>query len=125
MGGQQQPGDLKEPADASTATVAVNGALTIERSGEFRQTLVDALAGARHVVLDVGQLHDIDLPALQLICSACKAAAAANKTFTLEGPLPDCLTALRDGIGVCRSNPCCQNENASCIWFGGTKSWQN
>jgi anti-anti-sigma regulatory factor len=117
----QQIGDLKEPGDTSEVTVAVSGALTIERSGEFRQILTNALAGAQRVVLDVGQLHDIDLTALQLICAACKTAAAADKTFIFAGPLPDCLMALKDGIGVCQNSPCSQNGNAPCIWFGGTK----
>jgi len=121
----QQTGDPKELVDASAVTVAVGGELTIERSGEFRQTLTDALAGAQHVVLDVGQLHDIDIPALQLICSACKTAVASNKMFTFAGPPPDCLMELINGIGVSQNGPCSQNGNASCIWFGGMKTWQN
>jgi len=118
---RQPTGNLKEPADVSEATVAVSGALTIERSGEFRQTLADALAGAQRVVLDVGQLHDIDITALQLICSACKTAAAADKVFTFAGQLPACLIELKDGIGTCQNSPCSQNGNTSCLWFGGAK----
>ena len=120
-----QTGNPKEPSDASAVTVAVSGALTIERSGEFRQTLIDALSGAQRVVLNIEQLHDIDIPALQLICSACKTAAAANKILTFAGSPPDCLMALKNGIGICQNSPCSQNGNASCILFGGTKSWQN
>jgi anti-anti-sigma factor len=118
---EQQASDLKETADTSAVTVAVSGELTIERSGEFRQALVDALATAQHVVLDMEQVHDIDVPALQLICSACKTAKAANKMFTFAGQLPDCLMTLKNGAGVCQNTPCSQNGNASCIWFGGTR----
>jgi ABC-type transporter Mla MlaB component len=118
---EQKTHDPKRAADASAITVAVDGALTIERSGEFRTTLMDALAGAQQVVLDVTRVHDIDIPGVQLICSACKTAAAAGKVFTFAGELPACLVELKDGIGACQNSPCSHNGNASCIWFGGMK----
>lgn len=121
----QQTDDPKEQVAASVVTVEVSGALTIERSGEFRQTLTDALAGAQHVILDAGHLHEIDIPALQLICSACKTAAAANKTFTFAESPPECLMTLEKGIGICQDNPCNETGNTSCILSGGMKSWQN
>jgi anti-anti-sigma regulatory factor len=117
----QQANDLTITADASGVTVAINGALTIERCGEFRQALVDALAGAQHVVLEFGRVHDMDIPVLQLICSACKTAAAANKSFTFAGTLPESLTVLKESLGVCQNSPCSQNNNTSCLWFGGAK----
>ncbi|KAB0669405.1 STAS domain-containing protein [Oryzomonas sagensis] len=113
--------DPKRTADASARTLAIDGALTIERSGEFCQTLRDALAGAQQVVLDVTQVQEIDIPGLQLICSACKTAAAAGKVFTFAGHLPACLLELKDGIGACQNSPCSHNGNSSCIWFGGMK----
>jgi anti-anti-sigma regulatory factor len=118
---EQETCDLKRAADASAITVAFDGALTIERSGEFRQALMDALAGAQKVILDMTRVQDMDIPALQLICSACKTAAAADKIFTFAGELPACLMGLKDGIGACLNSPCSHNGNASCIWFGGVK----
>jgi anti-anti-sigma regulatory factor len=118
---EQKSRDPKRAADASATTLTVDGALTIERSGEFRKTLMDALAGAQQVVLDVTQVQEIDIPGLQLICSACKTAAATGKVFSFTGQLPACLMELKDGIGACQNSPCSHNGNASCIWFGGVK----
>ncbi|QEM67994.1 STAS domain-containing protein [Geobacter sp. FeAm09] len=118
---EQKAHDPGSAADAPAATVILDGALTIERGREFRETLRNALAGAQQVVLDVTQVHEIDIPGLQLICSACKTAAAAGKVFTFAGQLPACLMELKDGIGACQTGPCSHNGNASCIWFGGVK----
>lgn len=116
---KQKTGGTEKTADTSTVTLVIDGALTIERSGEFRQTLRDALAGAQQVVLDVAQVQEIDIPGLQLICSACKTAAATGKVFTFAGQLPACLLELKNGIGACQNSPCSHNGNSSCIWFGG------
>lgn len=106
-------------ADGTTATVILGGSLTIEASAELRRLLGEALAEAPKVLLDARQLEGLDMTILQTICSACKTAAASGRLFQSEGELPDCVKALNNGIGAHMASPCRQNNDQSCIWFGG------
>jgi len=105
--------------DGSSATVTISGVLKIDAAAELRHVLGEALAEAPRVLLDVGQLEDIDLTILQTVCSACKSAAARKSVFLFEGELPDCMTAFNSGIGAYKGSSCRQNNDEPCTWLGG------
>jgi len=107
--------------DSTHAKVLVKGSLTIDNIAEFRQTLVEALEASNRVVLDLGELQEVDITAVQTICSACKTAAASQRSLSAEGQIPDCFQEFGKGIGAPHGVPCCQNCNEPCTWFGGTK----
>lgn len=107
--------------DGSQAKILVKGALTIENIAEFRQTLAGALDTSNQVVLDISEVHEVDITVAQTICSACKTAAASQRSLVAAGALPDCIQGLGKGIGAPHGVPCCQNHNEPCTWFGGTK----
>ena len=107
--------------DGTQAMVHVAGALTVENIADFRQALVNALTSAARVVLDIAGVTEMDITAAQVICSACKTAAASQRRLIAEGDLPVSIQELGKGIGAPHGVPCCQNGNELCTWFGGAK----
>jgi len=106
-------------------TVVLNGTLTIASSGELHRVLSEALHGTQRVELDLQRLEEIDLSAMQVICSACKSASKQKQTLVCLSGIPDCLAALGRNLGAPRELPCIQNGNDPCIWFGGVSQCQN
>lgn len=67
------------------AMVTVSGKATVRSADEAKAALLEALAGAPEVLLDVSGITGIDAAFLQLLCAAQKSAAAAGKPLRLEG----------------------------------------
>jgi anti-anti-sigma regulatory factor len=101
------------------ATVTVGETLTIDTCAEFKQALSNALDTAHGVALDTRNLQQVDITALQLICSACRSASSRNSPFTFGDNVPDCIETLRAVIGANQSSPCNNKHTESCIWVGG------
>lgn len=95
--------------------------LTIESAADFMRLLRQGLETAPQVVLELEADVAIDLTGLQLICSACKTAASAGKSFSYSGPRPHALQDIIDACGAQRHTACKQNMDSHCIWFGGTE----
>lgn len=93
--------------------------LNIENAEEFAGLVRDALGKSSQVAVRFDADVRMDITALQILCSACKTAAAQNKTFCYEGPQPEALHTLVAESGAHRHAICRHNNSASCIWFGG------
>jgi anti-anti-sigma regulatory factor len=107
--------------DGVQARVTVSGSVTIENSVDFRQALMAAFDQAAWVALDIRRLDEADITAAQVICSACKTAAALERCLVAEGETPECLIDFGKSIGAPRGLACSQNNNESCNWFGGAR----
>jgi len=99
--------------------------LTIETIADYVQLLRTGLAEADTVILEFDPKVEMDITALQALCSACKTAAASGKRCIHRGPSPKALTELVAATGAERHNPC-DNHNESCFRpFGGANTWEN
>lgn len=107
--------------DGSSVTVTISGTLTIEGAAELQKAFAGVVSAAPRVALDLRQLEDLDMTILQMLCSACKTAAADKRSLVIEGELPACLKALNVGIGAHMAAPCHHNNNETCIFFGGAR----
>jgi anti-anti-sigma regulatory factor len=107
--------------DSALATLTAGGCVTIENSGDLRLAFMDALERSTQVALDIRRLEEVDITAAQVICSACKTAAASGRYLVTEGELPECIINLGKGIGATMGLLCKQNRNEPCNWFGGAK----
>ena len=70
------------------AVLRIEGELTIYRAAEFKQTLLDAVAGAAVLELDLSGVTDIDTAGLQLLMLAKKTAQAAQRELYLVAHSP-------------------------------------
>ena len=105
--------------DLTRCDITIRGGLTIESSGDFRTSLIEAMERSNHVYLNAEYLAEIDITGLQTLCSCCKTASVMKKTFAFEGRLPACIPELSVSAGLNFSSPCIHKDNKSCIWFGG------
>ena len=94
--------------------------LTIENAAAFVACLRDALACSPCVAVEFDADVEVDVTTLQILCSACKTAAAEGKTLTHHGPGAESLQRLIASAGAERLDHCRHNNNNPCIWFSGT-----
>jgi anti-anti-sigma regulatory factor len=95
--------------------------LTIENAGVFLQLAREALEVSKSVLVEFEPDVVFDITGLQIICSACKSAAAGGKSFWYRGPQPQGLADIINACGAERHAVCKYNYDSDCIWFGGTK----
>jgi anti-anti-sigma regulatory factor len=93
--------------------------LTIENAADFARIVRDALEASFVVALEFEPAVEIDITGVQVICSACKSAAAAGKIFTYHGSQPQALADIIKNGGTERHAVCKHNNDSTCIWFGG------
>ena len=99
--------------------LAIAGALTIQRAGEVKALLADALARADRVAIDLSGVTEVDLCGLQLLCAAQRTASRAQKRLDPAGPAPDVFRRAALEAGVCVRSGCGADDSGGCPWKGG------
>jgi hypothetical protein len=94
--------------------------LTIENSADFLRIVREALTTAHVVTVAFEPNVAVDITGVQLLCSACKSAAAVGKVFTNRSSQPHSLADIISDSGAGRNAACRYNNDSSCFWFGGT-----
>lgn len=106
--------------------ISTTNRLTIETVADCGQRIRQALTEATTVVIAFEPEMEIDITALQLLCSACATAAAEGKRCLYRGRPPRALLDLLTAAGAERHQHCSKNTNTSCFrHFGGQEQWQN
>jgi anti-anti-sigma factor len=62
----------------------IAGTLDIYDAGPLRETLLHLLEAPSGMVLDLSDVEECDLTAIQLFCAARKSAESANKAFVIH-----------------------------------------
>lgn len=93
--------------------------LTIENATAFANSVREALAACNTVAIEFAAQVEVDVTALQILCSACKTAATEGKILIQQGSTPESLWQLIAAAGAEHPGPCHHNNNNPCIWFGG------
>jgi anti-anti-sigma regulatory factor len=75
--------------------------LTLANAGEVKQALLNGLQNTEALSLDAGDLTDVDVAGLQVLCATHRLAVAQGKTVAfVKGPLPGlAAAAARAGFG--------------------------
>lgn len=101
-------------------TIVTSGErLTIENASEFARIVDEALNTSHHVAIEFESSVELDITAVQILCAACKSAADSGRIFSFQGQQPQALTDIINSCGAERHSFCKQNNNSTCIWFGG------
>ena len=95
--------------------------LTVENAAVFLQLVREALEASASVAVEFEPEAEIDITGVQILCSACKSAAAGGKSFSYHGPQPQGLADTVSACGAERHAVCKHNNDSNCIWFGGAK----
>ena len=80
-----------------TNTIHLEGPIDIACAAELKQMFLDALKPGCAVHVQLVDVTDLDVTAVQLLWAARRAARASNQPFTIAGPMPvPVYTALAD-----------------------------
>lgn len=93
--------------------------LTIENAADFSRVVREAFEASKSVSIEFEPSVEIDITAVQILCSACKSAAVSGATFSFSGAQPQALADIIASSGAGRHAVCKHNNDSTCIWFGG------
>lgn len=109
----------KGQKDTAITTIVSGARLTIENAADFAKSISAALAASPTVELAFAAEVEMDITALQILCSACKTATAEGKSFTPQKAGTESLRQLLVAAGAQYQGSCKHNNSNPCIWFGG------
>ncbi len=112
---------LNGDKDKNARTVNSGDRLTIETIGDFAGQLRQSLSEGESVFIEFQDDVELDITALQVLCSACRTAAATGKKIMCRGPLPDSLGRLAATAGSERHDHCKINSTSCFRKLGGLK----
>lgn len=87
-------------------TLALEGIWTVERAGQLRRILLDALRENNEVVLNLEGVTGADLSCIQLLCSAHLLSIRENKHLTIDYKQSEALKQVVDDAGYARILGC-------------------
>lgn len=105
--------------EADMITINSGARLTIENAADFAKSIREALATSQRVAIEFAANVEVDVTALQILCSACKTAATEGKSLIRQGATPESLQQLITAAGAQRLGLCQHDNGNLCIWFGG------
>ncbi len=111
---------IEQSAKPGEGTLFLEGELTIHYAGQLKDALLKAVGSFDAIVISLGNVQDVDLSCLQLICSAHRTSAKLKKKLSLAADPPDLFfQAVRDS-GYSRTRGCGSFESdENCLWTGG------
>lgn len=108
--------DIKVEKSGDVADIKVSGELNILDAEELKKVFIDALSTCGSVLVHANNVEDIDLPSIQLLCSAHKTALNLNKTLAFSDSVPDVIRQIFISAGYSRHIGCSLDKNNTCLW---------
>lgn len=99
-----------------TATIALDGDLTVRAATRIQSTLTEALAKGRHVTLDCRDAERADLTFLQLVLTARASAEAAGGALRLVSPKGKAVAEAACRAGLAGPN-CADGTGDDAFWL--------
>lgn len=96
----------------------LSGDLVLRHIARLKGEILTALEENDHLLLDLSAAKVVDLPFLQLLCSAHRSAVQRNKSLGLTGEIPDDFRRKLDAAGFLRHVGCGLDCPKTCIWTG-------
>jgi ABC-type transporter Mla MlaB component len=101
----------------SQGTLVLDGDITVNTAEELRTHLIKAMINVEELSVEFGNIGDIDLSCLQLLCSAHRSAVRMNKRVTVSGAWPDRFRKTVRDAGFERNVGCSLDSCNSCLWM--------
>lgn len=111
-----------ERRDDGSIVIISGDRLTIEHAADFTMCFREALASSPSIAVEFTANVEMDVTALQILCSACKTAEQEGKVLTYQGAGIASLHQTVASAGAERHSSCREANNHQCIWFGGTNN---
>ncbi len=108
--------EVRQTNGEDVRLVTFIGKMVISYAHEMKAAMVEAFARAREIRLDLGEVTEIDLTGMQLVCAAHRDSINMKKAFHIVGNPGEVFTALAADAGFPRHG-CMHGEK--CPWCGG------
>ena len=106
------------PESSETGVLRLEGKWTVERAHELKQSLIEALKGGDHVVIELEELAETDLSCLQLFCSAHRTSLRLAKHLVLHEQKSETFKRMARDAGFVRTLGCHKDPWKNCVWQG-------
>jgi|SRR5208283_3638110 len=108
--------DVNAEYSGDSCILTLGGELTVEHAVAIKKALITALDNADRLVVDLGNVEEVDLTCLQLLCSAHRMSVRLNKRLMLSGNRSAAFRHLFYTAGFQRHTGCLLDTQESCIW---------
>ncbi len=96
--------------------ITFNGEATRQQAHELRTSFIKMLIDFDEVTVDLRGADRVDLPLLQLLCSAHRSAARLSKRLVFAGARPEFLEQTASSAGYLRQTGCRFDRDKTCLW---------
>ena len=110
---------VKKKSTEKAKVLKLTGDLTILRGEEILTQLRDTLGKSRNVCISLQDVSAIDLPFLQLLCSAHRTAAKEKIKIVLKHADPDMFRNVVRQAGFKRRSGCAYSPDTRCLCNDG------
>lgn len=111
--------EVKRDEAADRSDIRIQTDLNISNTEELKNTILNALSLSTGVFVNIEEVQDIDLPSMQLLCSAHKSALLLNKTFDISGEISESVRQKLAWAGYVRTVGCTAAKGRPCLWVKG------
>jgi anti-anti-sigma regulatory factor len=108
--------ESKIELEGCAASIELQGDLTVSNASQMRNILLQAFNGSDTLVISFGDISEIDLTCLQLLCSAHRMSIKLRKKLLFASDLPDVFRLAVADCGFKRHVGCVMDKQQSCIW---------
>jgi anti-anti-sigma factor len=98
--------------------LSAEGALSIQDASALRECLLEALSSAESLLIDLSGVQSVDLPCLQIFCSAHKTYSQAQKGIRIVGDLKEGVLRSIASVGIA-PEACDREPHGPCLWVTG------
>lgn len=91
----------------------LTGDLAVDQAAVFASELVEVVADADEIGIDLSSVTHVDVACLQVLCAAHKSSISRNKTLKFEGRVPEEIARTARDAGFGRI---CGLKAKGCLW---------
>ena len=110
---------MKVTTRKGKAFLKPGGDLTVAQAADFKNALVNSLARAEEIEINLEEATNIDLACLQLMCAAHRSAAQEGKSLFIKNPAVPVFIEAKELAGFNYSKPCRHVSTGDCLWIDG------
>lgn len=111
--------DAELDRTAEGSVLKLKGSWTVERARELKRALLDALNSGERIIIESQGITELDLSAMQLLCSAHRMSLRLGKHLSLHEQKSKPLKRMARDLGFARARGCHRAPLENCLWTGG------
>lgn len=91
---------VKTEKDGDTGVIILKGDITLQNIGTLKEIVIPVLDGNALLMINIEEVEDFDLSAVQFFCSLHRTVVKQNKKVTITGTIPKSFNEIISGCGI-------------------------